>query len=246
MRSIESGTLPPQEQETICIIYFYGNGCPIVDIITPYIDELESQYSLEVHRYEVYNNVTNAELAIQFFEEHGIPPASRGIPVVIIGNTLLLGQPEIENSLENIILSQTGGLICPIPGEPTGPPSFPDLLGLLIVVTSAGLIDSINPCALAILIFLLNTLIGSGDKRRALKAGLAFSLSLYIAYFLFGLGLFSAIQIAGISLIQMVAPNRKGLSNGLLMGSLGVGSVLGPVGAPHQLPVAICCKNPLL
>lgn len=35
--------------------------------------------------------------------------------------------------------------------------------------------------------------------------------------------------IAGVSLIQMVPPNRKGLSNGLMMASLGVGSVLGPV-----------------
>jgi hypothetical protein len=36
--------------------------------------------------------------------------------------------------------------------------------------------------------------------------------------------------IAGVSLIQMVAPQKKGLSNGLLMASLGVGSVLGAVG----------------
>jgi len=36
--------------------------------------------------------------------------------------------------------------------------------------------------------------------------------------------------IAGISLVQMVAPHKKGLSNGLMMASLGVGSLLGPVG----------------
>ncbi len=36
--------------------------------------------------------------------------------------------------------------------------------------------------------------------------------------------------IAGISLIQMVAPEKKGLSNGLMMASLGVGSAMGPVG----------------
>lgn len=35
--------------------------------------------------------------------------------------------------------------------------------------------------------------------------------------------------IAGVSLIQMVAPEKKGLSNGLMMASLGVGSVAGPV-----------------
>ena len=35
--------------------------------------------------------------------------------------------------------------------------------------------------------------------------------------------------IAGVSLVQMVAPEKKGLSNGLMMGALGVGSVLGPL-----------------
>ncbi|MFV2068885.1 MAG: MFS transporter, partial [Pirellulales bacterium] len=36
--------------------------------------------------------------------------------------------------------------------------------------------------------------------------------------------------IAGISLVQMVAPEKKGLSNGLMMASLGVGSVVGSIG----------------
>ena len=39
----------------------------------------------------------------------------------------------------------------------------------------------------------------------------------------------SLMWISGISLVQMVSPGRKGLSNGLMMTSLGVGSLLGPV-----------------
>ena len=35
--------------------------------------------------------------------------------------------------------------------------------------------------------------------------------------------------IAGVSLVQMVRPEKKGLSNGLMMASLGLGSILGPV-----------------
>ena len=36
--------------------------------------------------------------------------------------------------------------------------------------------------------------------------------------------------IAGVSLIQMVAPGRKGFSNACMMVSMGVGSVMGPIG----------------
>ena len=39
----------------------------------------------------------------------------------------------------------------------------------------------------------------------------------------------SLMWISGISLVQMVAPGRKGLSNGLMMTSLGAGSLLGSV-----------------
>jgi len=61
------------------------------------------------------------------------------------------------------------------------------------------LVDSINPCAIAVLLILLTGLLATGGKKRALTAGLAFTVSIYIAYFLFGLGIFSAIQISGLS-----------------------------------------------
>jgi len=58
-------------------------------------------------------------------------------------------------------------------------------------------LDSINPCAIAVLLILLSALLAVGNKARALKAGLAFITSIYIVYFLFGLGLFTAVQLSG-------------------------------------------------
>ena len=69
----------------------------------------------------------------------------------------------------------------------------------MVTVIGAAIVDSINPCAIAVLLILLGALVVSGDKKRALRAGLAFTLSIYIAYFLFGLGLFSALRISGLS-----------------------------------------------
>ncbi len=66
-------------------------------------------------------------------------------------------------------------------------------------VVGAALVDAINPCAFAVLIILLTTVLARGEKRAALASGLAFTLSIYLAYFLMGLGLFSAIQSAGIA-----------------------------------------------
>src|SRR5262249_49366364 len=45
-----------------------------------------------------------------------------------------------------------------------------------------------------------------------------------------GLGLTGTLTlIAGVSFVQMVAPEEKGLANGLMMGSLGVGSMFAPL-----------------
>ena len=66
-------------------------------------------------------------------------------------------------------------------------------------VIGAAIVDAINPCAFAVLIILITTILASGKKRRALLSGLAFSLSIFISYFLMGLGLYSAIQASGLT-----------------------------------------------
>ncbi|MFH1749992.1 MAG: GAP family protein [bacterium] len=59
------------------------------------------------------------------------------------------------------------------------------------IITSAALVDSINPCAIAVLLILLGSLLVTKDRKQVLKTGLLFCLGLFIAYFLAGLGLFS-------------------------------------------------------
>ena len=69
------------------------------------------------------------------------------------------------------------------------------------VVASAAFVDSINPCAFAVLIILLTTITLCHNRRKALYAGLAFAFAIYISYLLMGIGLFSAIQAAGVTKI---------------------------------------------
>lgn len=69
----------------------------------------------------------------------------------------------------------------------------------LSAVLGAAAVDAINPCAFAVLIILLTTILVAGKKLRALGAGLAFTVSIYISYFLMGLGLYSVIQAAGVT-----------------------------------------------
>jgi cytochrome c biogenesis protein CcdA len=63
------------------------------------------------------------------------------------------------------------------------------------LITSSAFVDSINPCAIAVLLFVLSALVFFGDRKKILKVGTAFILGLYLTYFLFGAGIFYALKI---------------------------------------------------
>jgi cytochrome c biogenesis protein CcdA len=67
-------------------------------------------------------------------------------------------------------------------------------LPTLGTVLITAVIDSINPCAIGVLILLMSTLLVAKKKDRMLKIGLLYILSVYVTYFLFGLGLVTFIS----------------------------------------------------
>ena len=65
-------------------------------------------------------------------------------------------------------------------------------------VVGAAAIDSINPCALAVLIFLVSYLTVIGSTKRLWRVGLVYIITVFIVYFLAGLGIlqtFAALKI---------------------------------------------------
>jgi len=68
-------------------------------------------------------------------------------------------------------------------------------IGLTLpAIIIAGLADAFNPCAFSVMIFLLLTLLSIGSKKRMLKVGLIYILSVYLVYFLAGLGILAILQ----------------------------------------------------
>ena len=67
----------------------------------------------------------------------------------------------------------------------------------ILPVIAAGLLDGINPCAFTTLIFLLSALSVAGRSRReTLVIGLFFTATVFVTYYLIGLGFFKIIRIA--------------------------------------------------
>ncbi len=201
-----STLIPFVNAEEPCLYFFYGMGCAHCATVELFIDQLELKYpGIDIKYFEVYNDRENLLLLNDFFDAYEIPRDQRGIPAVFVSNKYFVGDQPILENLENEILYNPGGE-CPslekINGAGvTGATSPLEKLKALSLITiiGAAIVDSINPCAIAVLLILLGALLVSGDRKKAFKAGLSFTLSIYIIYFLFGLGLFSVIKISGLS-----------------------------------------------
>ncbi len=193
------GTSFSRADGEVCVYYFYGQGCYWCSKVSPILDQLEEKYpQLEVHRFEIYENESNLDLLRQYYDKFDVPIGDRGVPVVFVSDTYYQGHSSIQGGLEEEITSLKEGSPCPsLDGD--GNPESSDLS--FLVVTMGALVDSINPCAIAVLLLLFNTLLIAGGRKRALRAGLAYTASIYIAYFLFGLGLFTVIEISGLNLL---------------------------------------------
>lgn len=68
-------------------------------------------------------------------------------------------------------------------------------------IVGAAAIDSINPCAFAVLIFLLSYLALIGSNRKILQVGLVYIAAVFITYFLAGLGLLKIFTSFHLSLV---------------------------------------------
>lgn len=70
----------------------------------------------------------------------------------------------------------------------------------LTLIISAALADSINPCAIAVLIFLVTFLVSIKKKRRDFLAiGLIYIFFVYLTYYLAGIGILEGIRSFGIT-----------------------------------------------
>jgi cytochrome c biogenesis protein CcdA len=156
----------------------------------------EKHQELRVHEYEVYFDDANARLFERVADAYHFQIT--GVPTIFLGDDAITGYseaatPGLEQKIERCIAQGCGS-----PLERNAGEARTRTLTFSAVVFGAA-VDAINPCAFAVLIILITTILGAGAKSRALYAGLAFSLSIFISYYLMGLGLFSAVAAAGLT-----------------------------------------------
>lgn len=220
-----------ENPDAVCMIYFYSTGCPKCAELKPFIEDLEKKYGkkIYIHKLEIAHNLENYQLYNKYCGVQNIPLEDRGVPMIAVGDRFFMGLAQIEENLEQEIEGQlkSESRICPLPGEmgcrdvdvkpgDVNPIASTKKVTLPLVL-GAGLIDGINPCAFAVLIFLLAFLLEiSSTKRRMVKAGIVYILAVYVTYLLAGIGLLTIIQVSGMSGVIVKAAAVFALFAGLV------------------------------
>ncbi|MBI4122419.1 MAG: hypothetical protein HY462_00305 [Parcubacteria group bacterium] len=178
-------------------LLFMGSGCPHCANVEEYLETVELPNEVNLVWYDIYLNRADAALFNEQADRLGIPLQSRGIPFLIAPDgTSRFGDAPIINYFKSAIKHED------VPAEDEGAPTTcgPDIPGCsepeskrtLPVLVSAALADSINPCAFAVLILLMTSMLATGDRRRALLAAAAFIATIFVSYFAMGAGLWRA------------------------------------------------------
>ncbi|MFN2224987.1 MAG: cytochrome c biogenesis CcdA family protein, partial [Anaerolineae bacterium] len=192
---------PPVEQEPIYIAYFEQAGCQECARTTYDLAVVREQYPQVVVESFPMEEAENKALNEWLCDKYGVPQEQRlSTPMLFIGDEVLIGQ---EATLENLLpavaqyaatgAERTWADFDPEAGEQGILDRFRSF-GLLTVL-GAGLIDGLNPCAFATLVFFISYLAFTGRRGRdILLVGLAFAVGVFLTYLLVGLGLLKVVQ----------------------------------------------------
>ncbi len=191
--------------DEVCIVeaplyvaYFFQTGCKECSRVEADLIYLQSKYpQLQVVEYNIYDH---ADLAAWMVEQISFT-SDFSTPAIFIGEQVILDDEialeNITQVLEDYRMTGTEPIwldFDPDQGQESILNRFKNM-GWFTVV-AAGLVDGINPCAFATLVFFISYLTLSGRKGKdVLFVGSAFTLGVFLAYLAVGLGLYQILEM---------------------------------------------------
>lgn len=211
------------------LVFFYEVGCPHCARVHGYLDALAPLFpELVVLEYEIHEE-ESIDLLNRLLTAYDVEIGA--VPMLFVGDVAVIesvfyglreGPYPTSGRLEEITLREAIELA--IEADALSPldraaateadGGLAETLTIPAVILAAAA-DSVNPCTFAVLVLLLGTLIVAGRKGKTIQIGLAFIVAIYISYFLMGIGIFSAIQSAGVQRPFIMAVSSLAILLGL-------------------------------
>ena len=191
----------------IYVGYFYQTGCQECSRVDADLNYLKTRYpQLQVVEFNIYDHADLANWMVERINFEGDFQS----PALFIGDRILVAEEILPENIIPILeeYEATGADATWLDySEDEGRRSIIERfenMGWLAIV-AAGLIDGINPCAFATLIFFVSYLTLSGRTgKEVLLVGGSFTLGVFLAYLAVGLGLYQVLEYLG-STLNMIS-----------------------------------------
>lgn len=190
-------TLLSRQAQRADIVYFYQTNCHDCAKAQPLVREfVKNNGRLSMVEIES-STMVGIQIREQFDLGYRVTDKERQeVPAIFCKGKALVGEEAIHQGLPELAKLQASsrGIVPSSEAAASLVKRF-RTMGILSVII-AGLVDSINPCAIAVLIFLISYLAATGSSRDIARTGLMFIAGVFIAYFVLGLGLLNLVTAA--------------------------------------------------
>lgn len=201
------------KEDKVNIYLFYGNGCPHCEKEEKFLAQLEEKYKdkIQIFKYETWYNSENTNLMLKIKESFNLP-INKSVPFTIVGKETYVGYNdyvgtkiegqlksylEINNDDENIVDKDKEQI--PLLGEINVKEVSVGLVAIIL-----GFVDGFNPCAMWVLLFLINMLFGMKNKKKMFLLGFVFLLTSAFVYFLSMLGITAVLSYISVPFIRSI------------------------------------------
>jgi thiol-disulfide isomerase/thioredoxin len=225
----------PAEQGAV-ITLFWGEGCPHCEREKAFLKDLGKKHpGLRIRDYEVWKNKGNGALYKQVLRTAGIKQA--GVPTTVVGTAVFMGfndqtRRSIEEAVSRCVRDGCPDGVAELSkrelaqnAETTGIVRIPFLgsidpasVSLPVFTIIIGALDSFNPCAFFVLLFLLSLLIHARSRKRMFLIGGIFVVFSGLIYFLFMAAWLNVFLVVG----QIAAITVAGGVVALVVGGINV------------------------
>ena len=182
--------------------YFYEVGCQVCSRAEYDIRYVQSKYPQLL--VEEYNVQDEAALAEWLGARAGVPEEQRlSTPALFIGDDYLIGTDITADTVlavaEKYAPTGVEHAWADFDAEEAKQSIIDRFRSFgVFTVVFAGLVDGLNPCAFATLVFFVSYLTMSGRKgREILIVGAAFTLGVFLAYLVVGMGFYKVLDLLG-------------------------------------------------
>lgn len=192
--------------------FFYAENCPGCREQKPFVEDLKRRYpELKVRIYDVWLERDSFKLMMALAKARGVEIATT--PATAVGRRAWFGfndmvAREIEAEVANCVAKGCPDLVATLAaGQPPPPPVDPaadeplplkpEAYSLPVFTMLLGLLDSFNPCAFFVLLFLLSLMSHTRSRKRMFLVGGVFIFFSGLVYFFYMAAWLNLFLLAG-------------------------------------------------